>query len=406
MGQRSRERHFDPNPLAVGAARVARQSGTCADGMPATEVCARAARPMRRGMGRGEQREEEAQRDQQSTQDGGRAKQFAYLPVRWKMDAEKIKWNVLRRIPVHVSQSTPCRGTVSYSRHRLADAVTAAANFINLSIAAPLEGEGPYRLPGERFAFEKDSYKSLGSSSRKTLSFVRRANNEVTVCQLPKSISKMRGSVSNTPGVPVNVEAVPNSPSVHNTLPVLEAEECTLTTLKATPPLPQLLSSEECAPHVIEAAESEQPAAEEVADARVAVESTRAAIVSNDAVPPAALVDSVVFPKSAYGVVDPVYAVVERSLLKERHYLEKLQEIIKEVLLAERESSPAAEESAVAILPEEKKEVKAPGPLKPVWYARPKQPQVPSSQRVKGGRPMRYTALGDAVVRSAWSGSL
>ncbi|PBJ68352.1 hypothetical protein BCY84_21670 [Trypanosoma cruzi cruzi] len=268
MGQRSRERHFDPNPLAVGAARVARQSGTCADGMPATEVCARAARPMKRGMGRGEQREEEVQRDQQSTQDGGRAKQFAYLPVSWKMDAEKIKWNVLRRIPVHVSQSTPCRGTVSYSRHRLADAVTAAANFINLSIAAPLEGKGPYRLPGERLAFEKDSYNSLGSSSGKTLSFVRRASNEVTVCHLPKSISKMRGSVSNTPSVPVHVEAVPNSPSVHDTLPVLEAEECTLTTLKATPPLSQILSSEECAPHVIEAAESE-----EVPDARVTVES-------------------------------------------------------------------------------------------------------------------------------------
>ncbi|RNF23448.1 hypothetical protein TcG_01441 [Trypanosoma cruzi] len=401
MGQRSRERHFDPNPLAVGAARVARQSGTCADGMPATEVCARAARPMKRGMGRGEQREEEAQRDQQSTQDGGRAKQFAYLPVSWKMDAEKIKWNVLRRIPVHVSQSTPCRGTVSYSRHRLADAVTAAANFINLSIAAPLEGKGPYRLPGERLAFEKDSYNSLGSSSGKTLSFVRRASNEVTVCHLPKSISKMRGSVSNTPSVPVHVEAVPNSPSVHDTLPVLEAEECTLTTLKATPPLSQILSSEECAPHVIEAAESE-----EVPDARVTVESPGAAILSNDAVPPAASVDGVVFPKSTYGVVDPVYAVVERSLVKERHYLEKLQEIIKEVLLAERESSPAAEESAVAILPEEKKEVKAPGPLRPVWYASSKRPQIPSSQRVKGGRPMRYTALGDAVVRSAWSGSL
>ncbi|EKF38152.1 hypothetical protein MOQ_001642, partial [Trypanosoma cruzi marinkellei] len=368
MGLPTCERPLEPTPLAVDAVRAARQSGTYADGMPTTEGCAHvhAVRPMKRGMGRGEQKkkkeEEEAQRDQQSMQDDGRTKQLAYLPVGWKLDAEKLTWNVLRRIPVHVSQSTPRKGTGSHSRHRLADAITAVAKVFNSSIAAPHEGEGSYPLPCERFAFERNRYDSIGSSNRNTSSFIRRVRNEVTVCQLPKSIAKMKSSVSNTPNVPVHVEVLPNSPSVQDTLPRLEAEECTWTTLKATSPslLPQLLSSEECAPHAIEVAEPEQPAAAEVVDASVIVESTKAAFVPNNTVPPAASGDAVVLPKSTHGVFDPVYTVAERSLMKERHYLEKLQGIIKEVLLAERESSSALEESAVVPLPEE--EEKAPGP--------------------------------------------
>ncbi|KEG11164.1 hypothetical protein DQ04_02911020 [Trypanosoma grayi] len=106
----------------------------------------------------------------------------------------------------------------------------------------------------------------------------------------------------------------------------------------------------------------------------------------------------------------PVYVVAERSLLVERTCLEHVQEIAEDVLLAKKAFMLAVAAFNSARSPTESSTRVAEAPTErhiapPAWLTGALAPRMPLKQRRHGVQRVRYSTLGDAVVRSAWGGS-
>ncbi|ESL05963.1 hypothetical protein TRSC58_06370 [Trypanosoma rangeli SC58] len=349
----------------------------------------------------------EAKRGQRSTLGDGGAREAAYLAEGWMDVVEAATRKVLQRITPHAPHFAPRSGNVSCARRRLHTAAPVAASVGRSPIATSLEERPPYRVPWERFKLKSQQYKLLVSLRASTAALPRHGSHETHVSQSHQTAFTTQSVDIDAAGLHGCVEALPDPQPVEEVPQGSEAGECAPVASTEGTRLPQLVASEESAPRATEAVRPEQSASKEVANVSAAEKRAGVAVAFADAGLPAAAVNALPLSTADHPPTHVVYVVAARALLREQHYLENVNGVLEECLAALHDIPPEAAEGGISALPgSEKEEGRALRWLKPVWHTRPERPHVSARQGMKGGRSVRYTALGDAVVRCAWSGSV
>ncbi|RNF03810.1 hypothetical protein TraAM80_05554 [Trypanosoma rangeli] len=349
----------------------------------------------------------EAQQGQRSTLGDGGAREAAYLAEGWMPVVEATTRKGLRRITPHAPHFAPCSGNVSCAQRRLHTAAPAAVSVDRCPIATALEEQPPYRIPWERFKLKSQRYKPLVSLRASTAAPSRREGHGVHVSQSCRSTLTTQSVDIDAAGLRGCVETLPDPQPVEEVPQGSEPGECAPAASTEGARLPQLVASEESAPRATEAVRSEQSASREVANVPAAEKSAGVAVAFADAGLPAAAVNALPLSTADHCPTHVVYVVAARALLQEQHYLEKVKGVLEECLGALHDLPPEAAEVEISALPGSEKEgAVALRQLKPVWHTRPERPHLSGRQGVKDERRVLYTALGDAVVRCAWSGSV